>query len=158
MFLSKLHLLASPRRSCTIKVPINKVKLTTSRSSGPGGQSVNKSETKVQARFNVSTAEWLPNDIKEKFLDIHKNRISQAGYFVVESDEFSSQEQNRKACFNKINEAIEQAEEYSPEVKLSFLEQIQQSKSPEEIRKYNQNRRENKRKLKRIGHKTLADF
>lgn len=141
-----------------MKVPLNKIKLTTSRSSGPGGQSVNKSETKVQARFNVSQATWMPEDVKDKFMIVHKNRISQAGDYVVESDEFSCQQDNRKACLEKINKAIKEAEKYSPEERLSFLEQIEKTKSQEEIINYNKRRRENRRKLKRIGHKTLADF
>ncbi|KEG02109.1 hypothetical protein YYE_02848 [Plasmodium vinckei vinckei] len=51
----------------SFQIPINKIQKTTTRSSGPGGQSVNKAETKVQLRFNVDTAEWIPpNNYKEK--------------------------------------------------------------------------------------------
>ncbi|GBE63076.1 Immature colon carcinoma transcript 1 [Babesia ovata] len=111
-----------------------------------------QSETKVQARFNVENDSWLPPEVRDKF------RITRTGDFVVESDEYASQDQNRKACIEKIKAAIRQAEQYEPEEKLSFLEQIEREKSPKEIQEYKQKRRENKRKLKQIGHKSLHDF
>ncbi|UKK01043.2 peptide chain release factor 2 [Theileria orientalis] len=56
------------RRFFSLNIPIKKLQISTSRSSGPGGQSVNKSETKVQIRFNVQSADWLSDELKEKFL------------------------------------------------------------------------------------------
>ncbi|GFE52751.1 immature colon carcinoma transcript 1 [Babesia ovis] len=158
-------------RGLATKVPVGHIKINTSRSSGPGGQSVNKSETKVQARFNVEVASWMTDATKEKFRTLYKNRITQTGDFIVECDgkngdstftdgvpDFASQEQNRKACIEKLNEAVQKAEQYEEQVHMSFLEQIQQQKTSKEIEQYNKKRRENKRKLKRLGHKTLADF
>ncbi|KAG6440079.1 RF-1 domain family protein [Babesia bovis T2Bo] len=68
------------------KIPLKHIKILTSRSSGPGGQSVNKSETKVQARFNVEQASWMQSETKDKFRQLFKQRITQAGDFIVESD------------------------------------------------------------------------
>lgn len=44
------------------------VTVTYSRSSGPGGQNVNKLDTKVDLRFHVKTSEWIPETIREKIL------------------------------------------------------------------------------------------
>lgn len=45
---------------------MNDVTVTYSRSSGPGGQNVNKLDTKVDLRFHVQTAKWIPDAVREK--------------------------------------------------------------------------------------------
>lgn len=142
----------------SINIPLKKLQITTSRSSGPGGQSVNKSETKVQIRFNVKAADWLTQDVKNNFLVVNKAKLTQKGDFVVASDEFSSQSDNKRACIQKIEEALRKAQEYKPFVQLTFLEQIEENKSQEEILQYKISRREKRRKSKNIGYKTLGDF
>lgn len=49
-------------------IPMNKLDVKYSRSSGPGGQNVNKLETKVDVRFHVATADWIPKETRERFL------------------------------------------------------------------------------------------
>lgn len=45
---------------------MNKINVTYSRSSGPGGQNVNKLDTKVDLRFHVETAEWIPKEVRDR--------------------------------------------------------------------------------------------
>lgn len=47
---------------------MNAVSVTYSRSSGPGGQNVNKLDTKVDLRFHVETAQWIPEAVRERIL------------------------------------------------------------------------------------------
>lgn len=49
--------------------------VTYSRSSGPGGQNVNKLESKVDLRFHVETSNWIPELIRSKMLDKVSIRI-----------------------------------------------------------------------------------
>lgn len=49
---------------------MDKIKITYSRSSGPGGQNVNKVNTKVDIRFNVKEATWLHEEIKTELLKV----------------------------------------------------------------------------------------
>lgn len=47
-------------------IPINELDISFSRSSGPGGQHVNRTNTKVDVRFHVDKANWLSNELKTK--------------------------------------------------------------------------------------------
>lgn len=47
----------------------DKLQITYSRSTGPGGQNVDKVNTKVDLRFHVASAEWISQDIKQRILD-----------------------------------------------------------------------------------------
>lgn len=49
-------------------IPMNKITVTYSRSSGPGGQNVNKLDTKVDVRFHVESAEWISEEVRERLL------------------------------------------------------------------------------------------
>ncbi|CAG2240959.1 ICT1 [Mytilus edulis] len=50
-------------------IPVEKLEIKSSRGSGPGGQSVNKSNNKVEIRFHVASADWIPDNLKDKFLE-----------------------------------------------------------------------------------------
>ncbi|CAE8641266.1 unnamed protein product [Polarella glacialis] len=96
-----------------------------SRSSGPGGSSVNSSDTRVQLSFKM-TADWLPDNIREKMSVMHKNRISKAGDFTVACQVTSSQIENQRMAAIKIQELIDEAEKavaldkHKAETKMDF--------------------------------------
>ncbi|XP_035230294.1 uncharacterized protein LOC118202254 [Stegodyphus dumicola] len=54
-------------------IPVDQLEITYSRSSGPGGQNVNKVNTKVEMRFHVASASWIPELARENILKLHKN-------------------------------------------------------------------------------------
>lgn len=82
-----------------------------SRSGGPGGQSVNMSDTRVQLSFRLEDAEWLPDDVKGKMRVIHKNRISKSGEFSVAVQTTSSQMQNERLAVALIQRLVKEAEQ-----------------------------------------------
>lgn len=53
---------------------MNKISVTYSRSTGPGGQNVNKVATKVDLRFHVQTADWIPEAVRNKMLNTVRYR------------------------------------------------------------------------------------
>jgi hypothetical protein len=61
------HRLFSIRRPADIDLPMDKIEFSYARSSGPGGQNVNKVNTKAEMRFHVMTAEWIPMEVRERF-------------------------------------------------------------------------------------------
>ncbi|XP_031831579.1 large ribosomal subunit protein mL62 [Nomia melanderi] len=100
-------------------IPIEELKITYSCSSGPGGQHVNRTNTKVDLRFQVKNATWLSEEIKEKLLEKYQNRISKDGYFIVKSELTRSQHLNLADALEKlrtmIREVIKPPPEISPE-------------------------------------------
>ena len=74
----------------------------TSRSSGPGGQNVNKVNTKVEIHFNVSLSSGLSDSEKDRVLRKLKNRINSEGELVVRSQSERTQLNNRKKALEKL--------------------------------------------------------
>jgi ribosome-associated protein len=89
----------------------------TSRSSGPGGQNVNKVNTKVEIRFNVQLSDSLSVKEKELICKNLTNRINSSGELVVKSQSERSQLRNRNKAIEKILLLISEALTEKPERK-----------------------------------------
>uniref|UniRef100_A0A914D738 Large ribosomal subunit protein mL62 n=1 Tax=Acrobeloides nanus TaxID=290746 RepID=A0A914D738_9BILA len=83
-------------------IPEDKFKKNYVRSSGPGGQFVNKRNTKAVIKFNKNELDWLHPVIKEKFLEKHASMFTVNNVAVISSDTSRSQEANLKECFDKL--------------------------------------------------------
>ncbi|XP_064090660.1 large ribosomal subunit protein mL62-like [Macrobrachium nipponense] len=94
-------------------IPIEKVQISYSRSSGPGGQNVNKVNTKVDLRFELNTAEWLPDQLKERVREKFKTSVNSEGFLVVRSDKTRSQQLNLADALDKLRTMIHSAS-YEP--------------------------------------------
>lgn len=86
---------------------LSEVKFNTSRSSGPGGQNVNKVNTKVELRFNIGESVFLAENQKALLLARLKNRINGKGELVLVSEEERSQMKNKIIVINKFFRLIE---------------------------------------------------
>jgi ribosome-associated protein len=78
------------------------------RSSGPGGQNVNKTSTKAVVRWNVRSAPNLRDDVKARFLARFSSRITAAGDLLVTSDRFRDQPRNLEDCLAKLSAMLEE--------------------------------------------------
>eukprot|EP00927_Polykrikos_kofoidii_P026956 TRINITY_DN23896_c0_g1_i1.p2 TRINITY_DN23896_c0_g1~~TRINITY_DN23896_c0_g1_i1.p2 ORF type:complete len:206 (-),score=42.01 TRINITY_DN23896_c0_g1_i1:128-745(-) len=93
-----------------VVVNMNAVTKKASRSSGPGGQSVNMSDTRVQLSFKLDKADWIPEPVRAKMKVLHKNRINKAGEFSVACQVSSSTIENTKLAKEMIEKFIAEAE------------------------------------------------
>ncbi|KAA0725368.1 Peptidyl-tRNA hydrolase ICT1, mitochondrial [Triplophysa tibetana] len=96
-------------------VPVDKLKITYSRSSGPGGQHVNKVSTKAEVRFHVHTAHWIPEEVRKEIILKNTTRVNKAGELIVTSEISRSQQRNLEDCLQKISEIITEASRRPPE-------------------------------------------
>ncbi|XP_063816734.1 large ribosomal subunit protein mL62 [Pseudophryne corroboree] len=90
-------------------IPIDRLSISYSRSSGPGGQNVNKVNTKAEVRFHLSSADWIPEDVRQNISVQYKNRITRSGELIVVSQVSRYQMRNLADCLDKIQNMISEA-------------------------------------------------
>ena len=78
------------------------------RSSGPGGQHVNKVSSAVELRFDVR-ASSLPHEVKERLMTLAGHRMTDAGVLVIDSREHRTQPLNREAARARLVALIQHA-------------------------------------------------
>lgn len=79
------------------------------RSSGPGGQNVNKVATAVQLRFDVATSPALPEDVRARLIKLAGQRMTDEGILIIEARSTRSQTRNREAATEQLVELIRKA-------------------------------------------------
>ncbi|KAK6158043.1 hypothetical protein DH2020_005357 [Rehmannia glutinosa] len=84
------------------KITLDHVTVSYARSGGPGGQNVNKVNTKVDMRFNVKNAHWLSEWVRERIMQMEKNRINKDGEIVISSTKTRTQKGNTEDALAKL--------------------------------------------------------
>lgn len=80
----------------------NEFKFIYARSSGPGGQNVNKTNSKATLFWNLDNSSSISDDIRMRFRSLYPNRINDENEVVISSDETRDRSQNQARCIDKL--------------------------------------------------------
>ena len=94
------------RINSRIVVPRSELRFSFVRSSGPGGQNVNKVNSKAQLRWSVVRSESLPDDVRSRLLARYARRINDRGEIVLTSQRYRDQARNVGDCLTKLREML----------------------------------------------------
>lgn len=96
-------------RKVTANLLAPELTFTTSRSSGPGGQNVNKVNTKVTLKFDIDGSTILEEKEKHLLLQKLRSRITTEGVLLISSQDKRSQLQNKEAVISKLDLLLKKA-------------------------------------------------
>ncbi len=92
--------------SSGVTIPLSEVRFATSRSSGPGGQNVNKVATKAVLHWDVAHSRSLPESVRERFMAKYHRRITKEGELVLQSQRFRDRGRNVADCTEKLRQML----------------------------------------------------
>lgn len=87
-------------------IPASELEITFARSSGPGGQHVNKTESQVVLRWNVASTLSIPGGMRERFLNKFASRITVGGEIVLQCGIHRHQGRNREEVLERLRDMI----------------------------------------------------
>lgn len=100
------------------KLPRNEIELAFSRSSGAGGQNVNKVNSKAEVRWDIASSSSVPGQVLGRFLSRYKNRLDADGRVFVTSERERDRERNIEDAISKIEEWVDSVwEKPKPRIK-----------------------------------------
>ena len=97
------------RVNAELEIPDNELALSFVRSSGPGGQNVNKVASAVQLRYDLEGSVALSEPVKARLRTLSGRRLTVDGAVLIIAREHRSQEQNRREAGERLAELIRRA-------------------------------------------------
>lgn len=93
----------------TIIIPEHELEITASRSSGAGGQHVNKTSTRITVRWNIKNSTALTDEQKMRIMTKLRSKLTAEGDLIIHNSESRSQEHNKKLALLRLAQEIRKA-------------------------------------------------
>jgi ribosome-associated protein len=90
------------RVNSRIAIPRSELRFSFVRSSGPGGQNVNKVSSKAVLRWTVTKSPAIPDDVRGRLLSRYFHRVNDRGELVLTSQRYRDQARNVDDCLEKL--------------------------------------------------------
>ena len=124
-----------------VAIPDEEVTFATSRSGGPGGQNVNKLETRVTLRFDLAASGSLTEEQKARLLERLSTRITRAGILRVSAQKHRTQGANRDAALERFAELVRDALREETPRKKTRTSRAAKARRVEEKRRHSERKR-----------------
>ena len=89
-----------------IQIPLAEFEISYARSSGPGGQNVNKVNSKAMLRWPLARSPSLPEDVRQRLLARYPRRVTVEGDLVVTSQRYRDAGRNASDCLEKLRQML----------------------------------------------------
>jgi ribosome-associated protein len=89
-----------------IQIPLAEFEFSFARSGGPGGQNVNKVNSKAIMHWNVTQSPSLPEGVRQRFLTKYATRLTSEGVLVLSGQKYRDQIKNTEDCLSKLQEMV----------------------------------------------------
>lgn len=97
------------RINSSLSIPLSELTFRSTRSSGPGGQNVNKVDSRVTLTFDIVNSRALDDRQKQRISQRLTNRINRQGVLRISGQEHRTQAANRRAVLNRFAELLAKA-------------------------------------------------
>jgi len=92
-----------------LKIPLREFRFHFARSGGPGGQHVNKVNTKAELRWHVTKSPSLPEPVRQRLINEQRRRLTLQGELIVTSQRFRDAGRNVADCLEKLRAMLDAA-------------------------------------------------
>jgi ribosome-associated protein len=90
-----------------LSIPLREFVITYARSGGPGGQNVNKVNSKATLRWAAATSPSLPEEVRHRLLARYSRRLTAEGELLVTSQRFRDAGRNTADCLEKLRQMLQ---------------------------------------------------
>jgi len=92
-----------------VRIPLAEIEFTSSRSGGPGGQNVNKVNSRIQLRWNPNTSPSIEPDVAERFVKLAGKRMTKEGEILITCQEHRDAPKNKADGLERLAELLRAA-------------------------------------------------
>eukprot|EP01012_Entosiphon_sulcatum_P048192 TRINITY_DN6640_c0_g2_i3.p1 TRINITY_DN6640_c0_g2~~TRINITY_DN6640_c0_g2_i3.p1 ORF type:complete len:160 (-),score=20.87 TRINITY_DN6640_c0_g2_i3:151-630(-) len=105
---------SAPARLQKLWIPERALEFTAGKASGPGGQNINKSLSKIEVRFHIGSATWIDENTKERLREQNRNRVNQLDEIFLYCERHRTPLENRREAMAILQRIVDKARRTPP--------------------------------------------